>query len=90
MKQTEIITSKQFALDWKNDGVKAFILAVIAPVLLAIKDSLDAGNLDLNWKALGTTAVLTAIGYLIKNFFTTSSVQIKVTPETAELLDQKL
>ena len=53
-----------------KDFLKGFVLAVIVPALLAIQQSLAAGELTINWKALSITAVASFIGYLIKNFFT--------------------
>ena len=53
-----------------RDLLKGFVMAVIVPALLAIQQSLVAGELTINWKALGITAVVSFIGYLIKNFFT--------------------
>ena len=53
-----------------RDFLKGFAMAVIVPALLAVQQSLAAGVLTINWKALGITAVASFIGYLIKNFFT--------------------
>ena len=53
-----------------RDFLKGIVLAVLVPALLAIQQSLQAGELTINWRALGIAAVAAFIGYLIKNFFT--------------------
>ena len=53
-----------------RDFLKGLVMAVIVPALLAIQQSLAAGELTINWKSLGITAVASFIGYLVKNLFT--------------------
>ena len=72
-----------------KDFLKGFVLAVIVPALLAIQQSLSAGVLTMNWKALGTAAVAAFIGYLIKNFFTNDVPAAVVTVQKAEELKMK-
>ena len=67
-----------------RDFVKGFILAVLVPALLAIQQSLTAGELTINWRALGITAAASFIGYLIKNFFTNDVPAAVATIEKAE------
>ena len=67
-----------------RDFLKGLVMAVIVPALLAIQQSLTAGELTINWKALGITAVASFIGYLIKNFFTNSVPAAIVTVQKAE------
>lgn len=67
-----------------RDFVKGFILAVLVPALLAIQQSLSAGELTINWRALGITAAASFIGYLIKNFFTNDVPAAVATIEKAE------
>lgn len=66
-------TSEKYTIGWK-DGLRALLIAVISPVLLAVQQSISAGELELNWQQLGLTAISAAIAYLIKNFFTPSEV----------------
>ena len=67
-----------------KDFLKGLVLAVIVPALLAIQQSLAAGELTINWKALGITAAASFIGYLIKNFFTNDVPAAVATIEKAE------
>ena len=67
-----------------RDFLKGFVLAVIVPALLAIQQSLSAGVLTMNWKALATAAVASFIGYLIKNYFTNSVPAAVATIQKAE------
>ena len=53
-----------------RDFLKGLVMAVIVPALLAIQQSLSAGVLTINWKALGIAAIASFIGYLIKNVLT--------------------
>lgn len=51
-----------------RDFLKGLVLAVIVPALLTIQQSL--GEPPIKWKLIGTTALVTFIGYMIKNLFT--------------------
>ena len=53
-----------------RDFLKGIVMAVIVPALLAIQQSISAGELTINWKSLGLTAIASFIGYLAKNLFT--------------------
>lgn len=68
-------TSSQFTLDWK-DIFKGLIVAVITPVLTVIMSSLNAGQLTFDWKAIGITALTAGMAYIIKNFFTASTILV--------------
>ena len=65
------LPSNIFSINVK-DFLKGLVMAVIAPVLVAVQQSLSAGELTLNWRALGMTAIAAFVGYLVKNFFTNS------------------
>ena len=67
---------KQFSLAWR-DAVKAFIVAVLSPVVPIVMQSIDAGSLVFDWKAIGTTAIGAAIAYLAKNYLTPTQTVIK-------------
>lgn len=69
-----------------KDFLKGLVLAVLVPALLAIQQSLSAGELTINWKALGITAAASFIGYLIKNFFTNDVPAAVATVQKAEEL----
>lgn len=59
--------SKKFSLDIP-DVIRGGLLAVGAAVLTIIQRSLEAGELNFNWKLIGTTAISTFIAYLVKNY----------------------
>ena len=58
-----------------NDLGKGLILAVLTSVMTIIYTTVQSGSLTFDWKLIGTTALTSAIGYLIKNLFTNSTGQ---------------
>lgn len=64
----KVITSKQFSLK-ARDFIKGALLAVLAPVLVIVQESLDKGEFSFNWRLIGMTAVGAFVAYLLKNFF---------------------
>jgi hypothetical protein len=67
--------SKKFSLAWEN-WLKAFYIAVIAPLILELLTGLQSGNYKPNWIALASTGISTAAAYLIKTYFSTSATVI--------------
>lgn len=63
-----VVTSQRFSINW-HDILKALKMTVILPALTLIYQSIEAGNFDIDWKAIGKAAALGLIGYLIKQFF---------------------
>lgn len=63
--------SKYFSLN-SADFIKGLILAVLTSVLTIVYNTLQAGSLVFDWKSIGTTALTTAIAYLMKNLLTNS------------------
>jgi hypothetical protein len=61
--------SNLFTLNWR-DFINGFVMAVLAPVVVTIQQSIVAGSLTFNWTLIGVTALGGALGYIIKNFFT--------------------
>jgi hypothetical protein len=55
-----------------NDLGKGLILAVLTSVLTIVYNTVQAGSLTFDWKLIATTAITTALGYLLKNFLTNS------------------
>lgn len=53
-----------------RDFVKGLVMAVLVPVFVIIQQSLSAGDLVFNWKAIGIAALSAFIAYIIKNLFT--------------------
>ena len=54
----------------KRDWLKGLVMAVGAPVLTFIYDSLKATEFVFEWKKLLLVAGSAGVAYLIKNFFT--------------------
>jgi hypothetical protein len=59
-----------------KDFIKGLLVAVISAVLTIVYTSVQAGNLNFDWKAIGTTALTTAIAYLVKNLFQNTNGEI--------------
>lgn len=53
-----------------NDILKGLLMAVLAPVIVIIEQSVTSGVLTFDWKTIGLAALGGGVGYLIKNFFT--------------------
>lgn len=75
-------TSTKFTLN-AGDFVRGLLVAVISAIVPIIMGSLNAGTLTFNWVTIGTVALGAALGYLTKNFFTSSAIMIK-NPELAQ------
>ena len=75
--------SNQFSLT-SRDFLKGLIMAVIVPVLLAIQQSLAAGTVTFNWKALGLTAMASFVGYILKNFLSNDVPAAQATIQEAQ------
>ena len=75
--------SNQFSLT-SRDFWKGVIMAVVVPFLLAIQESLAAGELTFNWKALGLTALASFVGYILKNFLTNDVPAAEATIQEAQ------
>ena len=58
-----------------NDFAKGLLLAILSSVLTIVYTTIQTGSLLIDWKLVGTTALTSAIGYLIKNLFTNSQGQ---------------
>lgn len=69
----EIVTSKRFRLNL-NDWQKALLIAILAPIVMAVQEALQAGSWDIDWKKAGMAGVAAGLVYLLKNFFTPQQV----------------
>lgn len=58
-----------------NDLGKGLILAVLTSVMTVIYSTVQAGSLSFDWKLIATTALTSALGYLMKNLLTNSEGQ---------------
>lgn len=82
-----ITTSKQWTLNWR-DGFRGLVVAVLTAVLTAAYQSLSAGSLTFNWNQIGSTALLAALGYLLKNLTEKSKIIITESPVVDKDVDQ--
>lgn len=58
-----------------KDFIKGLLLAVLTTVITIVYNSLQSGNLTFDWKSIGTTALTTALAYIMKNLLTNSNDQ---------------
>ncbi len=61
--------SNFFTLNWR-DFINGMVMAVLAPVVVIVQQSIVAGSLQFNWQLIGVTALGGALGYITKNLFT--------------------
>ena len=61
-----------------NDFLKGLLMAVLVPIFTIVQQSLEAGVLTLNFKAICIAAVAGAVGYLTKNLFTASENKVNL------------
>lgn len=79
--EPNVIVSKFLGLNWQ-DGAKALLLAVITAVLTLIYESLIKGG-PINWSVVGTTAITTGVGYILKNWLSPTSITINNPSKTS-------
>jgi hypothetical protein len=56
-----------------SDFFKGLIMAVLSTVITVVYQTVEAGSLVFDWKAIGTMALTTALAYIMKNLFTNST-----------------
>jgi len=56
-----------------TDFIKGLIMAVLSSVITIVYQTVQAGSLVFDWKAIGTMALTTALAYIMKNLFTNST-----------------
>ena len=56
-----------------TDFIKGLIMAVLSTVITVVYQTVEAGSLVFDWKAIGTMALTTALAYIMKNLFTNST-----------------
>jgi len=66
------MNSQIFTLN-SNDFIKGLIMAVLSTVITVVYQTVEAGSLVFDWKAIGTMALTTALAYIMKNLFTNSA-----------------
>jgi hypothetical protein len=56
-----------------SDFLKGLIMAVLTTVITVVYQTVEAGSLVFDWKAIGTMALTSALAYIMKNLFTNSN-----------------
>ena len=56
-----------------SDFIKGLIMAVLSSVITVIYQTVEAGLLVFDWKAIGTMALTAGLAYIMKNLFTNSA-----------------
>lgn len=56
-----------------SDFIKGLIMAVLSSVITVVYQTVEAGSLVFDWKAIGTMALTAALAYIMKNLFTNST-----------------
>jgi hypothetical protein len=56
-----------------TDFLKGLVMAVLSTVITVVYQTVEAGSLVFDWKAIGTMALTTALAYIMKNLFTNST-----------------
>lgn len=67
------ITNKQGSLQTR-DFVKGLLIAVLTAVLALVQTSLQAGELNFDWKVIGTAALSAGLAYIVKNWLEPTTV----------------
>lgn len=68
------MNSTLFTLDNK-DFIKGLLVAVLSAVITILYNTIETGSLNFDWKAIGTMALTSALGYILKNLLTNSTGQ---------------
>lgn len=56
-----------------KDFIKGLLVAVLSAVVTIVYNTIQTGSLEFDWKAIGVTALTSAIAYIMKNLFTNST-----------------
>lgn len=60
--------SKLFSLNW-GDAVKGLIMAAGGGLMAVVVTSVNSGSFDFNWTSLWHGALIGAVPYIVKNYF---------------------
>jgi membrane protein implicated in regulation of membrane protease activity len=78
---SQTITNKQGSLQGR-DFIKGLLIAVLTAVLALVQTSLSAGELNFDWKVIGTAALSAGLAYIVKNWLEpTQTITIHDTPK---------
>lgn len=62
-------------LNWADFG-KGLLIAVLSAIFTVIYTTVQAGSLTFDWKAIGVTALASALAYISKNLFSNSNNEL--------------
>jgi hypothetical protein len=62
-----------------SDFLKGLVMAVLSTVITVVYQTVEAGSLVFDWKAIGTMALTSALAYIMKNLFTNSTGKLFAT-----------
>lgn len=64
-----------------SDFLKGLLMAVLSSVITIVYQTVEAGSLVFDWKAIGTMAITSALAYIMKNLFTNSNGKLFATEQ---------
>jgi hypothetical protein len=64
-----------------SDFIKGLLMAVLSSVITVVYQTVEAGSLVFDWKAIGTIALTSALAYIMKNLFTNSTGKLFATEQ---------
>ncbi len=56
-----------------KDFIKGLLVAVLSAVVTIVYNTIQTGSLEFDWKAIGITALTSALAYIMKNLFSNST-----------------
>jgi len=56
-----------------KDFIKGLLVAVLSAVVTILYNTIQTGSLEFDWKAIGITALTSALAYIMKNLFSNST-----------------
>lgn len=69
------MNSSLFSLNSK-DWIKGLVVAVLTAVITVVYNTIQVGELVLDWKAISVAAISAALAYITKNLLTNSNDQL--------------
>lgn len=63
--------SKFFKLN-AQDFIRGLVVSVLSSVVTIMYQTVQEGSLVFDWKAIGTVALMSSLGYIMKNLMTNS------------------
>jgi len=73
----KVIANRQFLLN-ARDFLRGALYTVVTAILTSVYTSLDAGTFKIDWNAQKHIAIITFLGYLIKNWLEPNNTLIQV------------